>query len=90
MTAGPMAAMALIELTNRPAPMMPPMEIIAICRVRRERASFGVSTASDASANGIPVPERELDPTGAFGPCKREDVQRKGSRLGRSALHFNP
>jgi hypothetical protein len=41
MIAGPVAAIAALLLTNRPAPMIPPMAIIAR---RRERRVLGNST----------------------------------------------
>ena len=37
--AGPPAMMEVLLLTNRPAPIMPPMEIIVRCRPLRERLS---------------------------------------------------
>jgi len=36
-----MFAMATIELTNNPPPMIPPIEIIATCRARSDFSSFG-------------------------------------------------
>jgi hypothetical protein len=38
-TAGPAAMMAVLLPTKRPAPMMPPIEIIAKCRLCSERLS---------------------------------------------------
>jgi hypothetical protein len=44
--AGPAAMMEVLLLTNRPAPMMPPMDIIVKCRPLRERLSSFVGEVS--------------------------------------------
>ena len=52
-TAGPVTAMAALLLTNSPAPTMPPMVIMNMCRGRRLRlssVSAGCGTAADMAA----------------------------------------
>ena len=51
MTAGPVALMATLLPTKSPAPMMPPMVIIATCRGRSERLSSWDSAGATVTAS---------------------------------------
>ena len=43
MIAGPVLAIEVLLPTNRPAPMIPPIEIIVMWRGRRDRLSSGIA-----------------------------------------------
>ncbi len=72
MMPGPAAAIAALLPTKRPAPMIPPMEIMAMCRVFSDRlsCSFTIYTLYLANAGAAaPLPRRPA-PT----PAHRMDV----------------
>ena len=53
--AGPAAMMEVLLLTNRPAPMMPPMDIMVKCRPLRERLSSFLGGGTGSSSIGSSV-----------------------------------
>src|ERR1700738_801129 len=88
--AGPAAMMEVLLLTNRPAPMIPPIEIMVRWRGFKERdSSFfpGVSTGFERVINGTSVDGRGIL------PCFHIDtgVPQRGTRGAAPQLAFaNP